>query len=437
MNTLVADAKLQSFYDRFGTADGLFYMGHASVLVCLNGHKILFDPVVLSAPYGGSWVFYPPQIVDPSVFHVDAVVVSHIHQDHYDVDYLQSLGEKTKIVIVGGRPSFEADMIANSINNVTVVEPETVTEILDGVFLFGVLHETNGVDASTIVFNDNFCVYHGNDNYISPASVKKFVDVGPRINVACIPYAYIHWYPFLLKNEDEDPAAKEAEGERLIRHYMDDCINVARIMGPELVIPFGANLVLDDGDAYSDINVAVKTRLEFCEYVQSEARDLSDVVKPLLAGDYCGPADGALELVIHGSRDGALYRSEANAFLQGRTPRTPDPKWQALDKALFLSNLRKKLSGMESRPNHVIRIELDYLGENLKLQINCSAATADWVDGFSGDLPFHQFRLDPIASGEWLNGRRFEEIIGMRRFTVERVPNDYAPDVLRIVHTVF
>lgn len=437
MKTIETNSKLLDFYSRFGSTDGLFYTGHASVLVCLNGYRILFDPIVLSAPYGDSWVFYPPQVLDPSLFDVDAVVVSHIHQDHYDVDYLKSLAGRAKIIVLGGRPSFEADLIANQVGNLHVIEPEVVTEILDGVFMFGLLHETNGVDSSAILYNDNFCIYHGNDNYISQASVEKFVGVGPKIDVACIPYAYIHWYPFLLIDRDQDETAKRIEGDRLIQHYMDDCIGVTRIMKPQLVIPFGANLILDDGDAYSDINAAVKTPIEFCEYVASVAPDLSSVIKPLLAGDFCGLVNGVLETNIHSDSGGEVYRAEANAFLKGRPSKKPDERWRPIDRAAFLAGVQEKLDSMEERPDHTIRIDLYYQEEDLKLEIDCRAAKATWVMDFSDKTPYHHFRLDPIASGEWLNGRRFEEIIGMRRFTLERVPNVYSPDILRLVGTVF
>ena len=41
------NTQLSSFYERFGDGDGVFYVGHASALVVLNGKKILFDPIVL------------------------------------------------------------------------------------------------------------------------------------------------------------------------------------------------------------------------------------------------------------------------------------------------------------------------------------------------------------------------------------------------------
>ena len=58
------------------------------------------------------------------------------------------------------------------------------------------LHENNGIDASVLVYSDQFSVYHGNDNYCSIEIVEEFQKIVPKIDVACLPYAYIHWYPF-------------------------------------------------------------------------------------------------------------------------------------------------------------------------------------------------------------------------------------------------
>ena len=428
-------AGLKQFYRIHGQTNGLFYLGHASVLAIFGGKRVLFDPVVLSKPYADSWAFFPAQVVDSSLFEVDAVVVSHIHQDHYDLDYLKALDGKAKIVVVGGRDSFIEDLRSNCVKNLLIVEPETVTEILEGVHMYGVTHETNGIDSSAIVYNDKFCVYHGNDNYLQPESLKKFNLVGPRIDVACIPYAYIHWYPFLLECGNDQSAYKHAEGDRLVKLYMDDCLSAIRILQPKLMIPFGANLLLDDGDAYSDINIAVKTPIEFFEYTIQTAPDLAAIVTPMLAGDYCGSLEEELSISIAKQFDGGSYRAKAHAYLQGRPAKQNDTKWQRIDKQVFMANLNDKVSRFPESIENLIRVEMNYLGELLRIEIDCLQHSARWVDDFSEGISFHHFKLDPIASGCWLNGRRFEEVIGMRRFTLRREPNIYSKEILRLVST--
>jgi L-ascorbate metabolism protein UlaG (beta-lactamase superfamily) len=430
------DASLQSFYRECGQGNGLFYMGHASVLAVLGGKKILFDPVILSKPYSDSWAFFPPQISDPSVFDVDAVVVSHIHQDHYDVEYLKEVDGRAKIVVIGGRPSFINDLKSQGLKRLEIVEPETVAEIFEGVSIFGVTHETNGIDSSAIVFNDDFCIYHGNDNYLQPESLKKFTGVGRKINVACIPYAYIHWYPFLMEYDPGQGEAKETEGKRLVNMYMDDCISSIRTLQPDVMIPFGANLLLDDGDVYSSINMAVNTPIEFCEYAASKAPDLKGVVKPMLAGDYCTQHGAELTTVIRENLAGGAYRALAGKFLEGRPDKKPDADWRPINKTNFIEKLQEKVALMEDVLENNLRIDLTYLGERCKVEVDCLRHEARWVDEFTEGVPYHHFKLDPISSGYWLNGGRFEEVVGMRRFTLKRVPNIYSKDVLRVVGTV-
>ena len=431
------NAGLQQFYREHGKTNGLFYMGHASILAVFSGKKILFDPVILSKPYANSWAFFPAQVADQSVFEVDAVVVSHIHQDHYDLEYLKALNGKARIVVVGGRPSFIEDLRLNGVKNLLIVEPESVTEILDGVRMYGVTHESNGIDSSAIVFNDAFCVYHGNDNYLQPDSLMKFTRVVPRIDVACIPYAYIHWYPFLLEYGEGQAADKLSEGDRLVKIYMDDCLNSIRILKPKLMIPFGANLLLDDGDAYSDINLAVKTPIEFVEYAAQMAPDLAESVKPMLAGDYCGLLGKELLITIGQQFDGGSYRELAHGFLKGRPAKQNYSSWQPINKQDFMANLNNKVCRISERIENVIRVELNYLGEHLLVEIDCLNLSARWVTEFSGDKGYHHFKLDQIASGCWLNGGRFEEVIGMRRFTLRREPNIYCKEVLRLISTAF
>lgn len=435
MSLMTVHAGLQHFYREYGQSNGLFYMGHASVLAVFGGKKVLFDPVILAKPYADSWTFFPEQVIDTSVFDVDAVVVSHIHQDHYDLMYLKALDGKAKIVVVGGRPSFIEDLQLNGVKNLLIVEPETVTEILEGVHIYGVTHESNGIDSSAIVYNDAFCVYHGNDNYLQPESLKKFTNVGPRIDVACIPFAYIHWYPFLLEYGEGLAYDKQAEGDRLVNMYMDDCLNSIRILKPKLMIPFGANLLLDDGDAFSEINLAVKTPIEFLEYAVQTSPEVSDTVKPMLAGDYCGQLGRELLISISQQFDGSSYRALANAYLQRRPVKKIDSSWQPIDKQSFMSNLNHRVHRITENLENIIQIELNYLGERLRVEIDFSNHSARWVNDFSGDKGFHQFKLDPIASGYWLNGGRFEEVIGMRRFTLRRQPNVYNKDVLRLIST--
>jgi len=100
-----------------------------------------------------------------------------------------------------------------------------------------------------------------------------------------------------------------------------------------------------------------------------------------------------------------------------------------------MANLNDKVSRFPESIENLIRVEMNYLGELLRIEIDCLQHSARWVDDFSEGISFHHFKLDPIASGCWLNGRRFEEVIGMRRFTLRREPNIFSKEILRLVST--
>ncbi|HEX8605422.1 MAG TPA: MBL fold metallo-hydrolase [Pseudoduganella sp.] len=434
--------QLTQFLAKYGAGDGVFYLGHAGILAVLNGRKILFDPIIESQPYGDSWVFFPPQIDEDALYDVDAVVVSHIHQDHYDLPFLRRLAPSVKVVILGGRPSFLADIQANSGRDITIIPPETVTELFSGVKLFGVTHETNGIDSSMIAYNDRFCVYHGNDNYLQPASMAKFNGVASQIDVACIPYAYIHWYPFLMEYPADRQFEKQAEADRLVNHYMDDCLDVIGILKPRIVIPFGANLLIDDGNMHSDINMAVRTPVEFTEYARAKLPpEQRDVVQPMLAGDYCGLDGGQLQLTIAHVYDAAEYRAAADDFLRARPAKAPRSSSAEVDLDAFLAKVNKRLrERILSDPAHqpidnVLQFELPRDQGLLRVEVDCLDCQARVVPEFTEGRPIHRFRLDAVSAAEWLSGKRFEFIIGMRRFTLLREPNQYLPEVLKIINT--
>jgi L-ascorbate metabolism protein UlaG (beta-lactamase superfamily) len=82
----------------------LSYVGHATVLVELDGTRILTDPVLRTRigplrrealiPAGGS----------PGA--PDLVLVSHLHRDHADLPSLRRLGRSTRLVCPAGTGSF-------------------------------------------------------------------------------------------------------------------------------------------------------------------------------------------------------------------------------------------------------------------------------------------------------------------------------------------
>jgi L-ascorbate metabolism protein UlaG (beta-lactamase superfamily) len=75
------------------------YVGHATVLIELDGVRLLTDPV-LRLRIGHLWRRVPLDVAD--LAGVDAVLVSHVHYDHLDRPSLRQLGPDVPLVAPRG-----------------------------------------------------------------------------------------------------------------------------------------------------------------------------------------------------------------------------------------------------------------------------------------------------------------------------------------------
>jgi L-ascorbate metabolism protein UlaG (beta-lactamase superfamily) len=416
--------------------DGLLYVGHASILVRLNGKTFLFDPVGYSSPYYGCWVFFPSQVMDPRLLAVDAVIVSHCHQDHFDTELLKRFPATTPIYIVEGRPMF-AQMCAEAGIEVIELPADRLTAIDDEVEIYAILHETNGVDSSMVIRNANFAAYHGNDNYVSAQTLTRLKRAVGRVDVACVPFAYIHWYPFLLDGIDAD--WRDGEARRLTDQYLEKGVEQAEILDARVVIPFGSNLVYYD-DADSVMNRAVLSPLDFVAYAQARPAAHPERYLPMFAGDLVmkprrAGGQGALQVTCK-PRERAEFRAEMQAALAANPDRPLDLPARAIAAPCDLSWLEQRLRRHAAGTyDHAIRLEGP--GERpLKIEIDLKAQTAAVVEQWRSAAPYHHFRIEAGALLPWLNREvTLEGVIGTRRFRLERAPERYAPEILAVINS--
>lgn len=88
------------------TPDGVTvtWLGHSSVLIQMHGKTVLIDPVLGKRTSPVRWVgparFSALSVTAADLPHIDAVLISHDHYDHLDMDTIRSLEEKTDRFIV-------------------------------------------------------------------------------------------------------------------------------------------------------------------------------------------------------------------------------------------------------------------------------------------------------------------------------------------------
>lgn len=86
--------------------DSVTYVGHATVLVDLDGTRLLTDPVLRKRV--GPLVRHGAPPAPETTEGLDAVLISHLHHDHADLASLRRLGSETRLLVPpGSRPFFE------------------------------------------------------------------------------------------------------------------------------------------------------------------------------------------------------------------------------------------------------------------------------------------------------------------------------------------
>jgi L-ascorbate metabolism protein UlaG (beta-lactamase superfamily) len=98
--------------------DTATFVGHATVLVDLDGTRLLTDPVL--RPRIGPLVRHGPLPPPHLTAGIDAVLISHLHHDHADLASLRRLGREVPLLAPRGSRGFFS---SHGFRNVTELEP--------------------------------------------------------------------------------------------------------------------------------------------------------------------------------------------------------------------------------------------------------------------------------------------------------------------------
>lgn len=373
--------------------DGVFYIGHSSALVRLSGKLILCDPVWNHRPYGKFWKFVPEQIDCDSILDkVDACFISHIHEDHLCEPILRKLN--CPIYIGENRPELTSRLLKTSLDIFTFPYFKWL-HCLPGVQVYFIPHAFNSIDSSFFLRSNNFQVYFGNDNFLDEATCLRVQnDVGPT-NVAMVPFAFIHSYPFLLQNLDETERTHEIH--RLNWQSLDQAGLFLSIFPVQKLIPFGANLFYDDG-ADHILNSSLVSPFTFATRAPFAGSWFTEINEK-----YMGP-----------STDNIWKQ-----FLE-------DELTKKQDYIVFDIGLNFGLTMINERLKKTAPLSFDHeIAINDSIIINAKTCGIKSMDRPPKD-PFHRFMVDGPILKEWLDGKlTFEQVIGTRRFVYWRYPNEY------------
>jgi CMP-N-acetylneuraminate monooxygenase len=72
---------------------------HASLQLDYRGFELLLDPWLVGPTYLGSWIQFPPSLVDVDKLDPDAILITHEHSDHFHEPTLQKFSWDRRIYV--------------------------------------------------------------------------------------------------------------------------------------------------------------------------------------------------------------------------------------------------------------------------------------------------------------------------------------------------
>jgi UDP-MurNAc hydroxylase len=240
-------------------------LSHACLLVKTERHSIVIDPWLVGSCYWRSWWNFPSAQFDPEeLAEVDAVVISHVHWDHWHGPTLKKL-LKGKTVIVPDEPSQRSrrDLDSIGFKDVKAVPHGQTVEVGDikiTLHQFGLFLN----DAAVVVEADGVTLLDANDAKIAGMSLSNVLARHPKVDFAFRSHSSANpRICFGVTDEEEDYVADDRE------HYFRSFVSFMDVVRPTYAVPFASNHCHLHDDVFA-MNSYISNPLELRSYVTAQ-----------------------------------------------------------------------------------------------------------------------------------------------------------------------
>jgi UDP-MurNAc hydroxylase len=223
------------------------YIYSACVVIESEDLTLCCDPWFTPGIYYGSWYQYPPLPKDPVdvIGKVDAIYVSHVHPDHYDIDFLRRYLDRfpdTQIIIGETDPPYLLRQMKSDGLNPTVVSETQYGDTCVNI-IANQAYEYDNIDTALVVTRKNLSVANMNDNPFDKKQIQDVLSLCPtgRPTVALLPFAGAGPYPqtYELPAEEALEAATRKRKQFLVNYS-----NFLENLNPLKAIPFAGQYFL-------------------------------------------------------------------------------------------------------------------------------------------------------------------------------------------------
>jgi UDP-MurNAc hydroxylase len=253
-------------------------LSHACVLVKTETSSIVVDPWLIGSCYWRSWWNFPkPAFTESDVDDVDAVVISHVHWDHWHGPTLKKYF-KGKTVITAEDPNLRSEKDLRSIGFQDVrrlphSKSINIGDIKVTFYNFGLFL----TDSAIVIEAGGITILNANDAKVAGWPLKKIVrDHGP-IDFALRSHSSANSRICYEIPGDESFVSDDRE------HYFRSFKLFMDAVNPKFAVPFASNHCHLNEDVIK-FNSYISNPIELRDYVEELNNDLDWNLKVMLPG---------------------------------------------------------------------------------------------------------------------------------------------------------
>jgi L-ascorbate metabolism protein UlaG (beta-lactamase superfamily) len=161
------------------------YVGHATVLIELDGVRLLTDPVLRR--HLGPLVRHGSLPSPRATEKIDAVLISHMHRDHADLASLRTLGREVRILVPPGSRRFFERQGFTGVTELEAGEPSSVGPLtvtaVDADHDGGGRRHASGAQSLGFLIRGRQNVYFAGDTDL----FDGMADLAPELDLALLP----------------------------------------------------------------------------------------------------------------------------------------------------------------------------------------------------------------------------------------------------------
>jgi hypothetical protein len=222
----------------------LQYLAHSSFLITCGKTKLVLDPWLKGPAYYKQWFLWPLPACEPEDLDVDAILISHGHEDHLHSQTLRKIPKQAEVIFPfqwrAGIKPFLNSMGFNKVTEAVSFRTYNVNDVKVTYIGFSLESVVIIEYKNEVIININDALNSNHENAVD-FILKEIQERWPKIDYLLSGWSGASYFPNQIRYPDKND--KEI-GKLREQYFANNFCRFASILKPKFALPFASGFVL-------------------------------------------------------------------------------------------------------------------------------------------------------------------------------------------------